>query len=54
MDKEGFSLEAYKYIKNSNEIQVIANLANASLYNIRNMLNIFSIDARKLIPIPPE
>ena len=54
VDREGFSIEAYKYVKKSNELSVITNLANASLYSIRNMCSIFTIAESKLANINPE
>ena len=35
-DREGFSEEAFLFIKNNNDLSVITNIANASLYSVRN------------------
>ena len=51
VDREGFNVDTYRFIKNSNELNVITNLANASLYQIRNQCTIFSIDSRQLISV---
>ena len=34
-DREGFSLEVYRYIKLNKELRIIADVANESLYSIR-------------------
>ena len=35
-DREGFTAEIYNYIKKNNDLSAITNMANASLYSIRN------------------
>ena len=47
-DREGFSLACFRFIKRNNDLSVIVNIANASLYSIRNNCNVFSIDSRRL------
>lgn len=47
-DREGFSLEVYRFIKRNQDLNVIVNIANASLYSIRTNCNVFSVDSRRL------
>ena len=48
-DLEGFSVEIYKHIKQDADLSVIVSIANASLYSLRNQINVFNVDSRKLI-----
>ena len=48
-DREGFSVEIYKHIKQDADLGVIVSIANASLYSLRNQINVFNVDSRKLI-----
>lgn len=48
-DREGFSLGAFRYIKRNKDLAVIVNIANASLYSIRNQCSVFNIDSRRLV-----
>ena len=34
-DREGFTIEVYRYIKKNADLSAITNMANGSLYNIR-------------------
>ena len=47
-DREGFSLQAFRFIKQNNELSAIVSTANASLYSIRNNCNVFNVDSRRL------
>lgn len=49
-DREGFTVEAYKFIKKNNDLSVITNIANASLFSIRNQCQIYSSFAKFLTP----
>ena len=48
-DREGFSLEVYRYIKLNRELRIIADVANESLYSIRTQCNVYSMDNRRLV-----
>ena len=41
-DKEGFNDETFKFIKVNNDLSVITNIANASLYSVRNNCEVYS------------
>ena len=47
-DREGFSLQTFRFIKQNNDLSVIVNIANASLYSLRNNCNVFNVDSRRL------
>ena len=47
-DREGFSLETFRFVKQNNDLSVIVSTANASLYSIRNNCNVFNVDSRRL------
>lgn len=40
---------AFRYIKRNKDLAVIVNIANASLYSIRNRCSVFNIDSRRLV-----
>ena len=48
-DREGFSLEVFRYIKLNKELSVIVDVANASMYSLRTQCNVYSMDKRRLI-----
>jgi len=47
-DREGFSLGVYRYIKRNKDLGVIVDIANASLFSIRNQCSVFIMDGRRL------
>ena len=47
-DREGFSLGTFRYIKRNKDLAVIVNIANASLYSIRNQCSVFNIPSSRL------
>ena len=49
-DREGFTPEAFKFIKKNNDLSVITNIANASLFSIRNQCQIYSSQQKYLTP----
>ena len=49
-DREGFTAAAYKFIKKNNDLSVITNIANASLFSIRNQCQIYSSQSKFLTP----
>ena len=53
-DTEGFTDEAFRFIKNNNDLSVITNIANASLYSIRNNCQVYSTFASALKPCNKE
>lgn len=47
-DREGFSLEVFRFIKKSKDLSVIVNIANASLYSLRNRITVASMSSHLL------
>ena len=47
-DREGFTPEVYRYVKKNNDLSVITNIANASLFSIRNRCPSYSTQLRHL------
>jgi hypothetical protein len=47
-DREGFSLKTYRYIKRNKDLSVIVDIANASLYSIRNQCSVFNMNSSRL------
>ena len=50
-DREGFTPEVYSFIKKNNDLSVITNIANASLYSIRNQVQVYSTMQKSLTPL---
>jgi len=48
-DREGFSLEVYRYIKRNKDLNVIVSIANASLYSIRVRNHVASVSGHLLV-----
>ena len=44
----GFTREAYQVVKKNQQISLIVNKANLSLYNLRNSVQLYYIDERLL------
>ena len=49
-DREGFTEEAFQFIKSNNDLSVITNIANASLYSVRNNCEVYSTKILALTP----
>ena len=49
-EREGFTEEAFQFIKNNNDLSVITNIANASLYSVRNNCQVYSTKIQALTP----
>ena len=53
-DTEGFTDEAFKFIQSNNDLSVITNIANASLYSVRNNCQVYSTQVSALTPCNKE
>ena len=49
-EREGFTEEAFQFIKSNNDLSVITNIANASLYSVRNNCEVYSTKIQALTP----
>ena len=47
-DREGFTPEVYMYVKKNNDLSVITNIANASLFSVRNRCPVYTTKLRNL------
>ena len=47
-DREGFTPEVYKYVKKNNDLSVITNIANASLFSVRNRCPVYTTKLKNL------